>query len=209
MSGLIDQGKLARLVGQAPQTVETFWGVVTAITSGTTPTLTLNVNGSTAPVTALYDQALQPQVGDTVYGRVSAGARGPDYLVEGITATAPGTTWQTPTFASSNITNWGSNQPARWRLLGNEVVFEGLVACSVNPNTTNLINFSTSGIPLPSHLHVWATRAYIVTSGVGADTGCRIDVNPGSGGSCYLNELSGTPSSATWISLNGVRYFID
>lgn len=77
---------LARQLAAPPITFEGFWGQVTAVNAGPPKTVTVTVNGSTGTHSARYDSAYTPTVGDTVYGRVMFGPRGPDYLVEGKTA---------------------------------------------------------------------------------------------------------------------------
>ena len=76
---------LARALKQPPETFKGFWGVITAHT--TSPNrVTVQINGSPVGVTCLYASTYSPTVGDTVYGRMTTGRAGPDYLVEGKTA---------------------------------------------------------------------------------------------------------------------------
>lgn len=78
--------ELAARLGPTPDTFTGFWGVVTAVNAGPPKTVTITVNASTSTYVAHYDALYVPTVGDTVYGRMTMGPHGPDYLVEGKTA---------------------------------------------------------------------------------------------------------------------------
>lgn len=78
--------ELARVLKAPTQTFQGFWGVIATHTSGPNR-VTVKLFGSSVAVgPCLYASTYSPTVGDTVYGRMTMGPTGPDYLVEGKTA---------------------------------------------------------------------------------------------------------------------------
>ena len=78
--------ELAKRMVAPPETFKGFWGVIASHTTGPNR-VTVRIAGcATAIGPCLYDSAYTPTVGDTVYGRMTTGPSGPDYLVEGKTA---------------------------------------------------------------------------------------------------------------------------
>ena len=77
---------LAKALQNPSMTFTGFWGVIASVTTGPPATVGVQINGGGVAVTARRDSAYIPTVGDTVYGRMTSGRDGPDYLVEGKTA---------------------------------------------------------------------------------------------------------------------------
>lgn len=78
--------ELARSLKQPEQTFKGFWGVI--FSHSTVPNrVMVKINGSAIAIgPCLYASTYNPTDGDTVYGRMTMGKLGPDYLVEGKTA---------------------------------------------------------------------------------------------------------------------------
>lgn len=76
---------LARRLKAPPQTFQGFWGVIVSHSTGPNR-VTVKIAGSSVAITCLYASTYTPTNGDTVYGRLTTGPTGPDYLVEGKTA---------------------------------------------------------------------------------------------------------------------------
>ena len=78
--------ELARILKAPEHQFVGFWGVIATHTTAPNRVTVYIAGSSVATGPCLYSAAYTPTVGDTVYGRMTMGAAGPDYLVEGKTA---------------------------------------------------------------------------------------------------------------------------
>ena len=155
----------------------------------------------------------QPTVGDVVV----AMAVGDDIWITGqlsndtgpitVAATGAGTTAQPIEFGSTYTNYGGGHQSAQYRIVGNEVIWSGVVAqASGTPNSSQIIQAHGTTL-LPASLRPQGSRIFNARAYYNAiDQSVRVELSAAGA----LQVLEASPNSIiTWLSLDGIRYYLD